>query len=406
MQRTEGKARRNQNSILEMKGKYMTKKAGRKVFIPAGFILLSVLLNMAARFSREFSDCYVNYVFPVWVETYGRLTGLFSFSVGEKLLYLAVILVLFLLLGGICLLPWHLIFSKKKALVRKFRACYKKYAMFIYWVTGIVCLVMTLNCFMLYQVSPITERYQIGEGTKESYGVEEITALRNYVVEEANRLAPLLERDEEGYLIYTGDMAKEAKAQMQRLGQEFPNLQGYYPNPKPLWLSGFFSQQYIMGYYFPFSMEANYNRQMYVVNCPTTFCHELSHLKGFILEDEANFIGYLACVDSEDLFFQYSAYLSVIRYLDNDFYKAIGEDIEVYAKHPLISEQVIADKIFLTEEAWAQIEEKAVLKTEIVQQASDTFTETTLSLNGVEDGKVSYSRVVDLLLRYYDGILY
>ena len=265
---------------------------------------------------------------------------------------------------------------------------------------------MTLNCFMLYRVSPMTERYNIGAGIRENYGPEEITALRNYVVEEANALAPLMERDEEGYLIYKGNMAEEAKNRMRSLSGTFPNLKGYYPNPKPLWLSGFFSQQYIMGYYFPFSMEANYNRQMYVVNCPTTFCHELSHLKGFILEDEANFIGYLACVDSEDLFFKYSAYLSVIRYLDSDFYKAIGEDITIYEKHPQISKQVVGDKVFLTEEAWEKVEKKALLDTEIVQKASDTFTETTLTLNGVEDGKISYSRVVDLLLRYYDGILY
>jgi hypothetical protein len=326
--------------------------------------------------------------------------------VGEKLLYLAVLLVLLWVIASICVVIIRVLPAREGLFGKWFWIGYKAYTKGLYWVIGIVCLIMVLNCFMLYRVSPITERYQIGAGTKESYGAEEITALRNYVVEEANAIAPLLARDEKGYLIYTGDMAKEAKAQMHRLGETFPNLQGYYPSPKPLWLSGFFSQQYIMGYYFPFTLEANYNDKMYVANCPTTFCHELSHLKGFILEDEANFIGYLACVDSEDLFFKYSAYLSVIRYLDRDFYKAIGENQEIYEKHPVISELVMADKMFLTKEAWEQVEEKAVLDTELVEQASDTFTETTLTLNGVEDGKVSYSRVVDLLLRYYDGILY
>ena len=377
-----------------------------KIWIPTGLILLSLLLNLTACFCPAFADYYVNHVFPFWVETYGRFTGLFSFSVGEKLLYLAVLLIGILLMAGIGLALGYLLFPQKRGSFRHIAKWYKSYSLFLYFVTGIVSLIMVLNCFMLYRVSPITERYHIGAGSKEAYGREEITALRNYVVKEANRLAPLMERNENGELKYRGDMAKEAKAQMKRLGDSFPNLQGYYPDPKPLWLSGFFSQQYIMGYYFPFSMEANYNTQMYVVNCPTTFCHELSHLKGFILEDEANFIGYLACVDSEDLFFKYSAYLSVIRYLDRDFYRAIGEDTEIYLEHPMISEQVTEDKIFLTEEAWEQVEEKAVFSTELVEQASNTFTETTLTLNGVEDGKISYSRVVDLLLRYYDGILY
>ena len=231
--------------------------------------------------------------------------------------------------------------------------------------------------------------------------------LRDYVVVNANALAPVFERDENGYLLYEKeDMSAKAREEMERLGEKFENLKGYYPDPKKLFLSGFYSQQYIMGYYFPFSMEANYNGQMYITNVPVTMCHELSHLKGFILEDEANFIGYLACADSEDPLFRYSAYLSVIGYLDRDFIKAIGEDEEIYRSHPRILAQVAEDKKFLTSKAWEQVEKKAVLKTETVKQAADTFLETTLTLNGVEDGTVSYSRVVKLLLQYYDGKLY
>ena len=137
---------------------------------------------------------------------------------------------------------------------------------------------------------------------------------------------------------------------------------------------------------------------IYITNQPATLCHELSHLKGFILEDEANFIGYLACVGSEEELFQYSAYLSVIAYLDDDFYRTVGE--EEYWKHPEISVQVRKDSVFLTKESWDQVEKKAVLETTKVQQASYDFLETTLTLNGVEDGLGSYSRVVQLLLMW------
>ncbi len=376
------------------------KKLKWKLLAPGGLILAALLLNITGRIWQGFSDFYVNHVFPIWVETYGRVTGLFSFSVGEWMLYLAVVLTLLLAAGGMI----YGIF-KKKLRPSFLKAC-RRYALFYYWVFGIVCVIMTLNCFLLYQASPITERYRIGEGEKEAYGLEEIAALRDHVVEQANRLAPLFERDARGYLIYEGDLEEEAKAQMKRLGETFDNLKGYYPSPKPLFLSGFYSQQYIMGYYFPFSMEANFNRQMYITNMPVTMCHELSHLKGFILEDEANFIGYLACVDSQDLLFEYSAYLSVIGYLDRDFIKAIGEDRDVYLAHPQISQQVALDRKFLTQEAWDAVEKKAVLRTETVKQAADTFLDTTLTLNGVQDGTISYSRVVKLLLKYYDGILY
>ncbi len=313
------------------------------------------------------------------------------------MLYLGAALVLFLAAGA----GVYGIFRKK--LPEGWKRFCRKYSLFVYWVFGIVCMVMTLNCFLLYQASPINQRFDIGGSTEKEYGVEEITALRDYVVEQANALAPVFHRDGQGYLICDIDFKQEAREQMQRLGGRFPGLKGYYPSPKGLCLSGFYSQQYIMGYYFPFSMEANYNQQMYLTNLPVTMCHELSHLKGFIREDEANFIGYLACVDSDEPIFRYSAYLSVLGYLDRDFYQAIGEDIEIYRAHPQISELAAGDKKFLTREAWEQVEERAVLSTETVKQAADTFLETTLTLNGVEDGKISYSRVVKLLLQYYDG---
>lgn len=385
---------------------YLGDKAVKKWkrLAPSGLVLTAAFLNIISRIWQEFSDFYVDNIFPLWVETYGRITGLFPFSVGEWMLYLGVLLVFFLAAGGVALVC----ISRRlpEDIKKRCQSCFKGYALFCYYVFGIVCVIMTLNCFLLYQVSPITERYQIGEGSGRSYGLEEITLLRDYVVEQANALAPVFDRDERGYLICKIDMKEEARAQMGRLSEEFDNLKGYYPKPKGLALSGFYSQQYIMGYYFPFSMEANYNRQMYITNMPVTMCHELSHLKGFILEDEANFIGYLACVSSEEALFRYSAYLSVIGYLDRDFIKAIGEDEEVYQRHPQISPLVAADKKFLTNETWEKVEERAVLPTETVKQAADAFLDTTLTLNGVEDGVVSYSRVVNLLLCYYDGKLW
>lgn len=53
-----------------------------------------------------------------------------------------------------------------------------------------------------------------------------------------------------------------------------------------------------------------------------------------------------------------------------------------------------------------KVEDKAILSTDTVNQASNTFTETSLNLNGVSDGFAAYDRVTGLLLRYYDEELY
>ena len=55
--------------------------------------LVAVLLNLIAWKSTTFCDWYITYVFQIWVSTYGRLMGIFPFSVGELMLAAAVILV-------------------------------------------------------------------------------------------------------------------------------------------------------------------------------------------------------------------------------------------------------------------------------------------------------------------------
>lgn len=351
-----------------------------------------ILLNITAWLSTPFCDFYISKVFPIGVNTYGRFMALFPFSVGELMLVAAVLLVVAVLLSlPVCL--WKLFRRHRNTggLLQFYRVCA--------WILLFVLLIMTLNCTLLYHGSTFNERY-FGKMT-DNYTLEDLIAVRNEVVEQCNRLAGEMDRAENGDILYEGDMKAEAIRCMQSLGQTYGGLSGYYPRPKALLLSDLMCQQYMQGYYFPFSMEANYNDVMYLTNKPATFCHELAHLKGYIYEDEANFIGFLACLSSEDKFFQYSGYLSVLYYLDNDFYAAVGEDRERYLAEPVILPQVHADNIFVKQEEWDRINGKAILDTEVVEAVSDSVTETSLKLNGVADGMVSYSRVVKLLLQYY-----
>lgn len=378
-------------------------------FIIVGMV---VLLNIIAWSSEAFCDWYIRYVFPVWVNTYGRLTGLFPFSVGEWLIVAGV----FLVIAAVILM----IASAFRWIIRRCRArhvdkqdkssraphvtrpsvtrgrgrfdklCCGFYTFFA-WVLLAVLVLMTLNCTILYHATPFSEKYfaiekatdDVNENTdtgntaetkKGTYTLQDLTALRNMLVEKCNELSGQMQRTEEGEIIYEGNMRKKAISDMQALGETYDALQGFYPMPKPLYFSDFVSQQYMLGYYFPFSMEANYNKVAYVTNLPVTMCHELAHLKGYIQEDEANFIGFLACISSDDLLFQYSGYLSVLNYVNNDFYEAIGEDYERYMAEVQIDRQVYEDAVFV---------------------------ETSLKLNGVDDGMVAYSRVVDLLLQWY-----
>ena len=63
--------------------------------------IVTVLLNVLAWNSTAFCDAYIAYIFPIWVNTYGRITGIFPFSVGEWMLVAAVVLVVLAIVTGV-----------------------------------------------------------------------------------------------------------------------------------------------------------------------------------------------------------------------------------------------------------------------------------------------------------------
>ncbi len=234
---------------------------------------------------------------------------------------------------------------------------------------------------------------------------EELEKVRNHIVLQCNYYSERVERDEQGYVVYDGNIMQEAKQALHNISYDYPKLKGYYPNIKPLAFSSLFSQAYTGGYYFPFSLEANYNNKMYICNLPDTYCHEFAHLHGYIYEDEANFLSFRACIESKNDFFIYCGYLSVLNYVENEYWSRVDFKEAFSRKLPIVNEKVIKDNIFLKEETWNSIEENALFSTQTVHDISDGFMNGSLKMNGVKDGAESYRRVVALLLHYYDGKL-
>lgn len=386
-------------------------------------------LRTTAWLCAPFCDWYVARVLPIWLNTYGRLSGLFPVSIGEWMLYLAALLVFIALVLWMVWLPVHMVKRRrnnvgkpgaaescctdtgtngnpaavrKEAAGGKARSRFDRVVLRFYqsaaWIFTIVCLIMTLNCLIFYHCTPLRDK-------DAQYDLEELIALRERIVTNCNRLSERMTRDARGEIIYDGDMKEKAIQAMHALAERegMSRLEGYYSRPKPLYASWFFCQQHMCGYYFPFSLEANYNDMMYIMNFPYTMCHELSHLKGYIYEDEANYLAYLACVGSGDEVFEYSGYLNVLYYVENDLTDALTQrgEMERYALLTPVKEQVHIDNVYVTSEQWERVQEQSPLDTQFVSDVTDSFLEANLTMNGVSDGVVSYSRVVGLLLSYY-----
>lgn len=354
-----------------------------------GIVIISVFVAASLILSRisSFCDFYTDHIFPFGIQTYGRLTGLFPFSAGEFLLALAALCIALQLIFWLFLISFH-----RRRRYRQFVRTYSKCMLAaVLLTTGVV----TLNCSMLYNCS----RLNPGDGRQTESDPGQIRVLRNFIVERCNTLSGQMTRDENGDVVTNGDLNEEIKTAMRKLSADYPRLSGYYPNPKPIFASFLMYQAGYDGVYFPFSLEANYNTYISDIRYPHIACHELAHLKGYIYEDEADFIAYLACVGSDDIQLQYAGYLGVLGYIESDYRQTIrsGED----GTAPEIAERVRRDAASYTRSTYEKLTEKEkeeIIDSEVVETASRRFTDAYMDYYGAEP---NYAEVTKLLLAYY-----
>ena len=232
--------------------------------------------------------------------------------------------------------------------------------------------------------------------TVEAVSADELETLCIELVHKANALREGAAEDRAG--VY---LPKASKHELLRGVQDvydqasasYPWLSGAYGNPKPLALSVPLSYLNISGIFIPYTLEANVNMNNNAFMIPVTACHEAAHLRGWAREDEANYIAYAVCVQSDDRDFAYSGALLGLMYAGNALYSA--DSGRYWAVRELYSEGVARDLQANTDH-WKQYEGKAA---EVHEQVNDAY----LKANRQEDGVRSYGRMVDLMVAEMRG---
>lgn len=365
---TENKQEENKKSILPI------------VFIIAAIILaVAIVCDILARNVNGFAEFYAEGIYPFFVHTIGFINGLFPFAVGEALI---LILIVAVVIGIITL-----IISLMEGENRKKTG---SIALAVVFCTGVyIYSSYTFFCGINYHRVPFSEKSGL---TPEKYSVEDLEKLCIYLIENANAAAEEIAYDENGLMSLETegfDMKAECVKAMGRAGEEYAALSGFYPTPKGLIVSEFMSMCKITGIYDPFTIEANYNVNSPDFAVPFTVCHELSHLKGFMREDEANFIAYFACRESDSPYLRYSGFSEAMIYAMGQYYSAAGAEkyTQLYQTiHPSIMKEMQNNNQY-----WKQYETPVA---EISHQVNDTY----LKNQGQEEGVKSYGRFVDLMI--------
>jgi hypothetical protein len=356
------------------------KKVSIKSKVGVSGILLgsSIILFAMARYIYGFSNLYYKYIYLTLVNTLSRGLSLIPFSVYEIMLYAFVIfifarIVMYIYLG----LSKKLSF--KQIIIRSI-------ANLLIYISAFIFLnVMDLG------VNSFRSDFVTLTGLKvQDSSEEKLIELCDHLKVKLNELDGRIKRDDSGLLKLDNDVKKEGIVSMENIGQTYPSLQGFYPNPKPMILSKFMSYQLLEGET-TFTLEANYNNDMPNWNVPSTICHELSHIRGFNNEDEANYISFLACINSKNYEYQYSGYLMAYSYCMNDLYYF---NLEAFKRiNSELSDNV---KLELKNDAlyWNKYRGG-------ISKLYDNVYDKILKAGGQEEGIKSYNAVVKLLISGY-----
>ena len=348
-------------------------------------LLLSLVFLVLSRTTHWFAPWYATAVHPLLQVTVGRAFSGLPFSAFELALYL----------GGLLLLYgfFKLFFSTLKG--RKSVLSYiRKSAVRTLLLASCLLLMFTMAASINYSRTSFAKTSGL---FVETSSVEELAGLAALLIEDIKELEAFVPFDDTGFIMISKEVVKEETIiAMKRLGGRYPVLSGYYPDPKPILLSRHLSYLGITGIFSPFTMEANYNNHIPGYAIPYTINHELAHFKGFMKEDEAGFIAYLACRDSDSPVLKYSGSMNALSYTLSSLYRSAGPEEFATVYHSIPKQSLLL--LEYNRNYW-QAHAKPI--THIAEVANHQY----LLANAQAGGRKSYGGMVDLLLAEYAHIL-
>lgn len=261
---------------------------------------------------------------------------------------------------------------------------------------GILQILIGINFFyfiyqifwgMLYFQTPIIAKLPKGDTS-----LERRKELALKYLEKCKATRKLVTQDKNGIFIVTNlkKIQEEILYQQSKLpafisDKKAPQINSF----KPSLFKNVMSFTGILGYYNPFTAEAQYNSKLPSSFLPFTSAHESSHQLGFAREQEANFVGYLIGIQSQNLELRYSteyytlkSLLNSIVYEDENFVKTVLKSYSPEMKKDRLYERAFIYK----HQGWLD--------------DFFGFTNNLFLKSNQQEGSVTYSYFIDLLLHY------
>ena len=340
---------------------------------------LSLVLLIISKNSYAFCDAVNSTVCAAYRFVMAKISSILPFSIFEVLIYLLLPIIALLIFIAVR------VFRDNVARVR-----------YLFTLVGAVFLIFSAYVLALgipYNVTPLGYRLELPavEVTEDNlYDTAKI------LLDETNALAEKLEFDESGSAIMPyslGELSEKISAAYSVVAEKYDFIPDFSSRVKPIATKDALSNLHLLGIYTYFTGESNINVHYPDFNIPYTTAHEFAHQRGIARENEANFIAFLVCIESDDDFIRYSGYLCLYDYVagalystNKDRYYDLLAEMSDAVRGELIADSEIYQKFANN---WLG---------EISGKLNDLY----LKANGTE-GEISYGLVTRLAVAYYMG---
>ncbi len=336
--------------------------------------LLALLLGVIENFPNFIERWYSEGLYPVICTVLHLLFNFIPFSLGD-LFYICLVILGFV------------------AIVKLFRFLFTgKFEAFINLLLKVVVTVLVLY-FVFYLFWGLN--YYRPSAAKRlglqdtSYTLSNVEQVATIMIDSANLYRSRL--NDSDFKVNNNVIYQDAAKAIGNLSKQSVSYTSYHPKAKSAMLTWATNYMETAGYYNPFTGESQVNYQMPIFLRPFTAAHEMSHQMGFGAEDEADFVGFLAGISSQNKLLKYSAYylgmdefMRSIRRRDSVTFKALKTCIS-----PAVLNDLKTDRLY-----WQSFQGRT-------GTLSGIFYDHFLKANNQPHGLKTYNRMIRLTMAWY-----
>jgi len=343
------------------------------IYIVVAIILIKIFSTNSLWVERIYSTGF----YPVFSQILRILFGWMPFSLGDIFYFAAACFIIYKIIKNA-----RNLFKRnltKKIALQKILKLLKVFA----YVYIIFYLFWGIN----YERKGIAYQLQLNNI---GYDSSDLLSLQNLLLQKVNATKSVLVLNDEKYPS-TKDLIKEAKKSYGETHKVFPFIS--YNNLSVKSSMYGIPGDYLgfTGYYNPFTGEAQINTTVPEMLRPYIATHEMAHQLGYAKENEANFVGYLAAINSSDTLFHYSTYLDLFLYTNR----------EVFYFDSVASTNAIKQLIIPVRQDLKELQEFNLNHQGMLEPLITWMYGNYLKLNNQPKGLHSYNEVVGMLIAYY-----